>query len=140
MLAAAPQAGTPFGPEAGGQIAVVNPIGTILNTFKVSLVGKTCTSSAFAHQLDASLASSEMSSTLRPSIEHVRAIKIAHARRLLDSPAVVAVGIGAGDTPDTAALNVYLQNDSEQIRRKILSEINGATEIKFKHARRFRAL
>jgi hypothetical protein len=140
MFAATPSAGTPAGPEEGGQIVAVTPIQTILSTFGVSLVGKVCTSSTFAQQLDASSARSEMSVTLRASIEQVRRIKEAHARNLLENPEVVAVGIGAGDAPDIAALNIYLQKDNSEIRQKVLTELNGATGVRFKHARKFDAL
>jgi hypothetical protein len=132
--------GTSFGPDTGGVIVAVNPIQTVLNKFKVSLVGKECTPSAIAEQTEASSPLPEISSKLRASIEYVRTVKEAHARNLLNNPEVVAVGIGAGDSPDTSMLNVYLQKDTPEIRRKVLSEINGAARVRFKHAGKFRAL
>jgi hypothetical protein len=140
MFAAEPSPETPPGPEIGGQIVVVNPIQSILSRFKVTLTGKTCTPSAFGRQVDTSAAVPQMSERLYASIEQVRSVKKAHARKLLGNPQVVAVGIGAGDTPDTTALNVYLRQDTPEVRRKILSEISGAADIRFKHAARFRAL
>ena len=52
---------------------------------------------------------------------------------------VVAVGIGAGDDPSSAALHVYLENDTPEIRRKVLSEV-GKVKVNFKHAGKFNAL
>jgi hypothetical protein len=140
LFAAEPSAGTPPGPEQAGQIVVVNPLQTILSRFKVSLVGKRCTASDFAQQVDGFAALPEMNDKLRASIEQMRAIKEAHGRKLLEHPEVVAVGIGAGDSPDTSALNVYLQQDNQEVRNRILSEINGAGSVRFKHAASLRAL
>ena len=81
-----------------------------------------------------------MNANLRASTEHVRSIKEAHGANLLKNPEVVAVGIGAGDEPDTSALNVYLRKDTPEVRAKILSEINGTARVRFKYAGTLRAL
>jgi hypothetical protein len=53
---------------------------------------------------------------------------------------VVAVGIGAGNTPDNAAFNVYLTEDTPEIRSRVLSEVNGE-KVTFKRlAGKFKAL
>ncbi len=138
MLFAA-ASGTSFGPESAGQIVAVTPIQTILSKFKVTLVGNSqCTSGPMAEQLDLSPAPA-ISSELEASIAEVRKIKENHARKLLTNHEVIAVGIGAGDDPSSAALNVYLDNDTPQIRRKVLSEV-GKVKVNFKHAGKFNPL
>ena len=131
--------GASFGPDSGGQIVAVTPIQAILTKFKVSLVGNSqCTAGSVGQQFDFSSAP-KMSTELHVSIEQVRKAKENHARRLLANHEVVAVGIGAGDDPASAALNVYLQEDTPEIRSKVLSEIRDV-QIKFKNASKFNAL
>jgi hypothetical protein len=131
--------GTSFGPEAVGQIVAVTPIQAILSKFKVTLVGNSqCTPGSPGQLFDFSY-TAEISSELRASIEQVRMIKENHGRQLLTHGEVVAVGIGAGDDPSSAALNVYLENDTPEIRRKVLSEV-GKVKVNFKHAGKFNAL
>lgn len=138
MLFAA-AAGSSFGPEAGGEIVAVTPIQTILSKFKVTLVGDSqCTSGPIGQQLDLSPAPA-MSSALQASIAQMRKIKDSHARKVLANRGVMAVGIGAGDDPNSAALNVYLENDTPLIRSKVLKELRNA-KVKFKHAGKFNAL
>jgi hypothetical protein len=133
------------GPDDGGTIVAINPMQTpthtgILDKFKVSLVGKTCTPSSFGMQVDAAHPPIEMSDALRASVEAVRSVKQIHGPRLLKQRGVVAVGIGAGDTADTSALNVYLTDDTPEIRSKVLSEVKGAN-VKFRHLKaKFQAL
>ncbi len=131
--------GSSFGPEAGGEIVAVTPIQTILSKFKVTLVGNSqCTASPAAPQFDVSSAP-QVSNELRASIERVRMVKENHARKLLTKHQAVAVGIGAGDDSTSAALNVYLDDDTPAIRNKILSEVRGV-QVRFKHAGKFNPL
>jgi hypothetical protein len=138
IFAGTPSAGTPFGPEISANIVAVNPIGRILNKFGVTLVGKACTASPFARE--ASLPMPDVSAAKRQSIEIVRAVKERHAARLLKIDAVTAVGIGAGDDADHAALNVYLSKDTPAIRAKVLREIKEGAAVRFRHAPKFRIL
>lgn len=130
--------GATFGPESGGEIVAVSPVQTILTKFKVTLVGQQCTSSLMAQHIDAS-SRPEMSAALRASIETVREVKRARGRRLLANHEVSAVGIGSGDNPQEAVLNVYLEKDTPEIRHKVLAQA-GNVKIKFKHAPKFHAL
>ena len=114
------------GADSGGTVVAVNPIKAILNKFSVSLVGKACTASSLEREIEgATRRPAEISDTLRASIEHVRSVKEAHAQKLLTQRGVVAVGIGGGSTPGTAALKVYITEDTPEIRSKVLSEVNG---------------
>ncbi len=138
MLFAA-ASGTSFGPESDGQIVAVTPIATILSKFKVTLVGDNqCTPAQTSGQFGFSSAP-VMSNQLQASIAEVRKVKENHARKLITNSGVVAVGIGAGDDPSSAALNVYLDNDSPEIRRKVISEV-GNVKVNFKHAGKFNPL
>jgi hypothetical protein len=138
MLFAA-AAGTSYGPDAAGQIVAVTPIQTILSKFKVTLVGDAqCTPGSVGAQLDLAPAAA-MSNELRASIAQVRTIKENHGRKLLTNRGVIAVGIGAGDAPSSAALNVYLETDTPQIRGKVLAEV-GKVKVNFKHAGKFNPL
>ena len=110
--------------DSGGVVVAVNPIKTVLKQFGVSLVGKTCTASPIERQIDsATRQPATISEALRASIEHVRSVKEAHARNLLNQNGVVAVGIGGGNTPDTAALKVYITEDIPQVRNAVTSEV-----------------
>ena len=80
-----------------------------------------------------------MNTGLRTAIEQVRAVKENHARKLLTNHEIVAVGIGAGDDPASAALNVYLNEDTPEIRSKVLAEIRDV-QVKFKSAGKFNPL
>jgi len=65
----------------------------------------------------------------------------AHARNLLAQPGVVAVGIGGGSTPDTAALKVYITEDTPQIRSAVASEVGSEESVSFRViGGRFKAL
>ncbi len=131
--------GSSFGPDSGGQIVAVTPIQTILTKFKVTLVGDNqCTVGTAAQHFDFSSAP-EMNTGLRTAIEQVRAVKENHARKLLTNHEIVAVGIGAGDDPASAALNVYLNEDTPEIRSKVLAEIRDV-QVKFKSAGKFNPL
>ncbi len=137
LFAGTPAAGTPFGPEISSTIVAVNPIGTILTKFGVTLVGQTCTPSAFA--AEASVPMPQVSAAKRESIEVVRKVKNRHAARLMKMDEVTAVGIGAGDDADHAALNVYLSKDTPEIRAKIPAQIDGVA-VHIKHAPKFQIL
>jgi len=126
--------------DSGGNVVAVNPMEDgpdgevgILSKFKVTLVGKTCGPSASSPQ------AYHMSDAMRASVEAVRKIKDAHAHHLLKNSAVSAIGIGSGDSPDTAALKVYLSKDSPAIRAEVQHELGNAS-VKFKHAAKFQAL
>jgi hypothetical protein len=138
MLFAA-AAGTSFGPESGGQIVAVTPIQTILNRFKVTLVGDSQCTPGFMTQQISAPSTPEISAELRASIEMVRKVKENHAPKLLRNREVVAVGIGTGDDSASATLNVYLQTDTPKIRSKVLSEVRNV-QVRFKHAQKFKAL
>jgi hypothetical protein len=161
VFAATPAAGTLWGPDTG-QIAAVTPIQTILTEFGVTLVGDSSCAPAppLAIPLlqtaagDATVPA-EMSDALRASIAQVRQVKEAYARRLLKHRHVVAVGIGAGDDPYSAALNVYLNKDTPAVRSRVAAELgeSGTAEsgffsglrsrrirVKFRHAEKLRAL
>jgi hypothetical protein len=137
VFAGTQAAGSPFGPESASTIVAVNPIGTILTKFNVSLVGKACVPTAFDSKIASPMP--QVSAAMRQSIEQVRSVKNRYARRLLKMTAVTAVGIGAGDDPNHAALNVYLSNDSPMIRAKIPSQIGGVA-VHIRHAPKFHAL
>lgn len=47
------------------------------------------------------------------------------SRDCSSSEGVVAVGIGVGGTPDSAALRVYVTEDTPQIRSSVLLEVGG---------------
>ena len=112
----------------------------ILSKFKVSIVGKTCGGpSALEAKMGGSPQTYHMSEAMKASVEAVRKIKDAHAHHLLKNSAVSAIGIGSGDSPDTAALKVYLSEDSPKIRAEVQHELGSAT-VKFKHAPKFQAL
>jgi len=136
-------------PDSGGSIVAVNPLQApnpnplrvvgVLDKFKVSLVGDpTCTPPAplgvAAHPI------ARMSSAMRKSINLVRKVKEEHGHRLLKNGAVVAVGIATGDNPDAAVLNVYLSEDTPEIRSEVLKEIHNSSAVRFKHAAKFQAL
>jgi hypothetical protein len=131
-------AGTTFGPESASAIVAVSPIQNILSKFKVTLVGKQCTPTPSAQQFDAS-SHPEMNAAMRASIEAVREVKRTRGRRMLANHGVTAVGIGSGDDHNSAALNVYLEKDTPEIRRKVLSQA-GNVKVRFKHAPKFHAL
>lgn len=135
-------AGPPASPDQANEIVAVTPIQTILNKFKVTLVGKQCTASnGGVAQIGGSPDGSGISAAMRASIDTARVVKQEHARNLLRNPDVVAVGIGSADTPDTAALKVYLRNDSPAIRRRVMRELkNNRIPVRFRHAPRFKAL
>jgi len=137
VFAGTPAAGAPYAPDTANTIVAVNPIGTILSKFNVSLVGKACVPTAFGSEIGTP--TSGVSAALHQSIEQVRSVKNRYARRLLKMGAVTAVGIGAGDDPDHAALNVYLSKDTPMIRARIPQQINGVT-VHIRHAPKFRAL
>jgi hypothetical protein len=112
--------------DSGGQIVAVNPIQTVLGDLGVTLVGKACTPvSPVGQQINDAMGMPVMTDALRASIEHVRSLKAAHAPKLLAQDNVVAVGIGAGDNPDTAALKIYVTDDNPQVRGAVAAEIGG---------------
>jgi len=136
-------------PDSGGSIVAVNPLQApnpnplgvvgVLDKFKVSLVGdNSCTPPSpigvAAHPI------ARMSSAMHKSINLVRKAKETYGHRLLKNHAVVAVGIATGDSPDTAVLNVYLSEDTPEIRSKVLKEIHNRSAVRFKHAAKFQAL
>jgi hypothetical protein len=129
------------GADSGGTIVAVNPIQPILKQFNVTLVGNaSCTPSMLEREIDGARHPAEISDALRASIEQVRSVKETHGRRLLRQRGVVAVGIGGGDTPGSVALNVYLTQDTPEIRSRVLAEVKG-TNVRFRHLRgRFKAL
>jgi hypothetical protein len=157
VFAATPAAGTLWEPDTG-QIAAVTPIQTILTKFGVTLVGdSSCAPGSPMLQTAAGEATvpAEMSDALRASIEQVRQVKKAYARRLLKHRHVVAVGIGAGDDPYSAALNVYLNKDTPSIRSRVAAELGESgtagsgsfsglrsrkIRVRFRHAAKLRAL
>jgi hypothetical protein len=129
------------GADSGGTIVAVNPIDPILNKFGVTLVGQTCSPSSPIRQVRGAEVPADISDTLRASIERVRSIKTRYARSLLRMRGVVAVGIGGGSTPDSAALKVYVDEDNPQIPDRVRSEIRGATEVNIRRiGGRFKAL
>lgn len=119
------------GADSGGTIVAVNPIQTVLTKLNVSLVGQSCTGLAYAQDADGSVRSAEISDELRASIEHARRIKELRGRSLLKISGVAAVGIGAGEDPNSAMLNVYLTQDSPQIRSRVLKQLKGE-QVRFK--------
>ncbi|MFZ0889997.1 MAG: hypothetical protein WA005_16245 [Candidatus Binataceae bacterium] len=129
-------AGPPFTPT-GGVIAAVTPIQTILTRFKVSLVGKACTTSDFLPEINSP--APEMTDALRASINTVRAVKERYADALLKHEHVTAVGIGAGDDPNTASLAVYVDDDSPETTANIPKQFDGV-QVKIKQAGKFSAL
>ena len=143
----AASSGTSYGPDAGGQIVAVTPIQTILDKFKVTLVGQQCTessapppSSNTPPSFTTLGAPAHMSDAMRASVERMRQIKNAHAEHLLMHHAeIAAIGIGTGDDADSAALNVYLRDDSALIRSEVQKELQGA-KINYKHLGRLNAL
>ncbi len=133
-------------PDSGGEVVALNPMVSgpdgevgILEKFNVSLVGQVCTPSALDVEMGGSSQPYHMSEAMRASVEEVRKIKEAHVHELLKNSAISAVGIGGGDSPDTAALKVYLREDTPEIRAKVLREVGNA-KVKFRDAARFRAL
>ena len=126
LSGACPQAiGLIFASNTGGTIAAVNPIDMVLSALKVSLVGQCVASSQSATQSRFLAAVEGPSAALRSSREQVRVVKEHNAARLLKLDDVVAVGIGAGDDPDHAALAVYVNNDPSKVGAKIPSRIGG---------------
>ncbi len=131
-------------PDTAGVVVAVNPMQTpthtgVLDKFHVSLVGdNSCTPPSpigvAAHPI------ARMSSAMHKSINLVRKAKETYGHRLLKNHAVVAVGIATGDSPDTAVLNVYLSEDTPEIRSKVLKEIHNRSAVRFKHAAKFQAL
>lgn len=128
--------------DSGGEIVAVSPIEPILSKFGVTLVGDSmCTPSILERQVGGVELPADISDTLRSSIEQVRAAKAAYGRRLLRVRGVAAVGIGAGDTSDSVALNVYLTEDNARIRNRVAAELRGSARIRFRRlAARFTAL
>jgi len=136
---ACPQAiGLLFASNASGTIAAVNPINTVLTALKVSLVGQCVGGAATTEQNQFSASVEGPSDALRSSREQVRIAKEQEGRRLLKLDEVVAVGIGAGDDPDHAALAVYVKNDPSEVSAKIPSKIGGVP-VKVKQAGAFRS-
>jgi hypothetical protein len=130
------------GADSGGDIVAVNPIQSILTKFNVTLVGQSCVGTPADAPVNPgpALRFSGMSDAFRASFEQVRSVKEAHRMRLIKIPGVAAIAIGAGATPDSAALKVYLTEDSPEIRNRVLSEVKG-TIVTFKVIReRFQAL
>ncbi len=136
---ACPQAiGLLFASNPGGTITAVNPIDSVLGALKVSLVGQCVGGSASAEQNHFSASVEGPSAALRSSREQVRMAKERYAAGLLKLDEVVAVGIGAGDDPDHAALAVYVKNDPSQVSAKIPSRIGGVP-VKVRQAGEFRS-
>jgi len=135
------------GADSGGEIVAVNPIQSILTKFNVTLVGQTCTGSPTDPPFTDTGATSPsgadlagMSDAFRASFEQVRSVKEAHRMRLIKMRGVAAIAIGAGATPDSAALTVYLTEDTPEIRNRVLAEVRGQT-VRFRRIRgRFKAL
>jgi hypothetical protein len=132
--------------DSGGIVVAVNPMESgpdgesgILDKFKVSLVGQECTPSVLETKMGGSSKPYHMSEAMRASVEEVRKIKDAHAGHLLKNSAISAVGIGGGDSPDTAALKVYLSEDTPEIRAAVVREVGNAN-VKFRKAAKFHAL
>ncbi len=119
------------GADSGGSIVAVNPIQTVLTKLNVSLVGQACTGAAYAQDADGSVRSADISDELRASIEHVRRVKELRGRTLLKISGVAAVGIGAGNDPNSAMLNVYLTQDTPEIRNRVLKQLKGE-QVRFK--------
>jgi len=127
--------------DSGGEIVAVNPIQTVLSKFNVTLVGQTCSPSILEREAGGAEIPAGISDTLHASIERVRAVKRAHGRRLLKLRGVAAVGIGAGDIIDSAALNVYVTEDTPEIRNRVAREIRGSSAVHFRRiGGRFKAL
>lgn len=123
--------------DSGGEIVAVNPIQPILKKFNVSLVGNSVCAAALVNPggvEDRTNEPAPIDSALRASIEYARAAVKAYSPSLLAMRQVVAVGIGAGDTPDSASLKVYLTKDTPKIRRKIRAEVSGEN-VTFKDLR-----
>lgn len=139
IFAGTPAAGTPYGPEQSSTIVAVNPIGDILSKFNVTLVGKSCTENELGSDNGGGGPTLTISAAKRQSIELVRAVKNRNAARLLKIDEVTAVGIGAGEDSDHAALNVYLNKDTPAVRAKIPTQIDGVMVV-IKHAPKFQAL
>lgn len=116
--------------DSGGEIVAVNPIQPILKKFNVSLVTnpKYCPTAAIVNPGAVEGRTNQaapIDNALRASIEYARAAVKAYGPSLLAMRQVVAVGIGAGDTSDSASLKVYLTKDTPKIRRKIRAEVSG---------------
>lgn len=137
---ACPQAiGLIFASNNGGTIAAVNPIDMVLSALKVSLVGQCVASSQSAAESRFLAAVEGPSAALRSSREQVRMVKEHNAARLLKLDEVVAVGIGAGNDADHAALVVYVDNDRSKVGAKIPSRIDGVQVTVKQAAGGFRA-
>jgi len=129
-----PQAvGLLFADNSGGTIAVVNPIKTVLDKFKVEMVG-TCVGPASATasfssttgpaEASSTSANSALSATSAPVVA-ASAIKDRHESDLFKIPGVIGTGIGAAGQPGKVAIQVYVDHETSQIDSAVPATLEG---------------
>lgn len=123
-----------FAGNAGGTIAVVNPIKTVLDKLKVKMVG-TCAGPVSAAASDGgttvatdasstSSTNSALSETSAPVVA-AGAIKDRHESDLFKIPGVIGTGIGAANQPGKVAIQVYVDHETPQIDSAVPATVEG---------------
>jgi hypothetical protein len=111
-----------FAGSTNGAITIANPISAVLSSLGVSMVG-TCTALASAEpSADALAADIGMSKEVVASAKSVRD---RHEDQLMSIPGAVGSGIAAGDQPGHAAIEVFVEKLTPQVKAATPKDVEG---------------
>lgn len=119
-----PQAvGLLFAGSSDGSSTLVNPIGNVLSGLGVTLVG-TCGGGASASP---SVTPSQAVGIGQEAITSATAVRDKHSTELMKIPGAVGTGIGIGDHPGQAAIEVYVTNITPEAQAAAPTSLDGLT-------------
>jgi len=102
------------------------PIQTVLDTFKVTIVG-TCIAAPDSAAGPAPTApQAEMNMTQADEVARLTAIKERHDDAIFKIPEVVGTGVGLHRETKTPVVEIYLEKDTPEVRRQLPKTLNGA--------------
>jgi hypothetical protein len=121
--------------------AIANPIGEVLDSFRVSMVGSGPSASLMGKMLAwtkklFSVTESQAANVQLPSqvnqaaVDAVRRVKERHEGRLLVIPGVIGVGVGASEKAiGQAAIEIYVKEATESLQRALPKSLD-SVEVK----------
>jgi len=88
-------------------VTIANPISAVLSELNISMVG-TCTPAAATDEAQADVLAADVGMS-KEVVASAAAVRDRHEAQLMSIPGAVGTGIGAGDEPGEAAIEVYLE-------------------------------
>ncbi len=105
---------------------IANPIAAVQSAFGVTMVGKTCTPSAFAGTSTGSFAAGTQDRQRLAGIAIATDVKERHSTALFGVPGVVGHGVGFSEIdPEAPVIQVYVVRATEKVRQALPTELEG---------------